>query len=70
MTGVGIGLVVVAYSVGLWGYCMVRGYNVTFIQLWTTATPKWPPLLMDATQTFPSGTAHEAFGSNQQGQNN
>jgi len=30
---VGLGLAFVGYTVGIWGYCLVRGYNVTFPEL-------------------------------------
>ena len=46
MIPVGVGIVFLAYTTGIWGYCLVRGYNVKFTQLFaatwpgsTTATP-------------------------------
>lgn len=39
MIPVGLGLVWAGYTVGMWGYCLVRGYNVTFMQLFK---PAWP----------------------------
>ena len=39
MIPVGLGLVLAGYAVGIWGYCLVRGYNVPFLQLWG---PVWP----------------------------
>jgi hypothetical protein len=28
------------YTIGLWGYCLVRGYDVTFPQLFAMQWPK------------------------------
>lgn len=39
MVAIGMGLVFTAYAVGMWGYCLVRGYNVTFAQVFA---PTWP----------------------------
>jgi hypothetical protein len=36
---IGIGLVFVGYSLGLWAYCGVRGYNVTLGQVFSTKGP-------------------------------
>jgi len=41
MAGIGIGLVWIAYTAGLYGFCLVRGYNVTPKQLLDMKT--WPP---------------------------
>jgi hypothetical protein len=32
-------MVFAGYAVGLWGYCLVRGYNVTFADVFKT---EWP----------------------------
>ena len=40
MAGIGIALVWVGYTYGLYGYCLIRGYNVSFKQLFST---NWPP---------------------------
>ena len=34
-----MGLVFFAYAAGMWGYCLVRGYDVTFAQVFA---PAWP----------------------------
>jgi len=39
MIPIGLGLALAGYTVGIWGYCLVRGYNVTFMQLFK---PTWP----------------------------
>lgn len=39
MTALGLGAAWAAYTVGIWGYCLVRGYNVTFVQLFKGVWP-------------------------------
>lgn len=39
MIPVGVGVVFLAYTTGIWGYCLVRGYNVQFRQLFGA---RWP----------------------------
>jgi len=39
VTTIGIGMVFGAYALGMWGYCLVRGYNVTFPQLFGQTWP-------------------------------
>jgi hypothetical protein len=34
-----MGMAWVGYTLGIWGYCLVRGYDVTFMQLFK---PVWP----------------------------
>ena len=50
------------YSVSLWGWCLLRGYNVTLGQLMSPAHPygsgkgqAWPPALMGPDVIFPGG---------------
>jgi hypothetical protein len=45
MLGIGFGLVWVGYLYGLYGYCLIKGYNVTAKQL---VAPTWPPTTVDA----------------------
>lgn len=33
MAGIGIGVLWISYALGLYGYCLIRGYNVTLAQL-------------------------------------
>lgn len=40
MVAIAIGLVWLGYTSGLYGYCLLRGYNVTPKQL---LSPSWPP---------------------------
>jgi hypothetical protein len=41
MVVLGVGLVFTGYSLGLWAYMILRGYNVTLGQLFSTKGP--PP---------------------------
>jgi hypothetical protein len=34
-----MGLVFAGYAIGIWGYCLVRGYNVRFTDVFA---PAWP----------------------------
>lgn len=61
MTGIGIALFVGAYSIGLWGYCLVKGYDVNLIDLWTKQ-PVWPPNTLPPDAIYSAGT--QAFGTN------
>ena len=60
MTAVGFGMAWLGYAVGMYGYVLVKGYNVTFGQL---VHPKnyyqgtWPPGPIPAGATWPTGTA-------------
>jgi hypothetical protein len=41
MLPLGLVLVFGAYTLGLWAYCLLRGYNITLPQLFTS-TSSWP----------------------------
>lgn len=47
MVAIGMGLVFAAYAVGIWGYCLVRGYDVSFANVFAS---RWPGV-----QVVPSG---------------
>ena len=40
MAAVGIGTLWIGYFLGLWGYCLVRGYNISPKELLSST---WPP---------------------------
>lgn len=46
MVAIGMALVWGGYAIGIWGYCLVNGYDVTFTSLFGT---KW----VSAAQTSP-----------------
>ena len=39
MTAIGMGLAFAAYTLGMWGYCLIRGYNVPFTSLFAQTWP-------------------------------
>lgn len=39
MVAIGMGLLFAGYAVALYGYCLIRGYNVTFADVFK---PAWP----------------------------
>lgn len=66
MPAIAMGLGWLGYSLGLWGYCLVRGYDVT---LWSLMSPlhppSWPSIRNSAippSQVFPSGGQKTAPG--------
>lgn len=46
MVAIGMALVWAGYSIGIWGYCLVNGYDVTFTSLfgttWVSAAQSGP----------------------------
>lgn len=67
MPAIGIGLIWGGWTLSLWGYCLIRGYDVTLGQLvnpvhqlnWKTATANLTP----NTQIVPGGQNTPASGS-------
>lgn len=39
MIAIGLGLAWAGYAAGIWGYCLVRGYDVTFRQCFAATWP-------------------------------
>lgn len=72
MPAIGMGIIWGGWTLGLWGYCLLRGYDVTLGQLinpvhqldWKTATGNLTP----DTQIVPGGQNTPASGSSQPGQ--
>jgi hypothetical protein len=59
MVAVGMALVWAGYSVGLWGWCLIRDYNLTFGQLVSPTHPysgTWPPAPIPSSQIWPGAT--------------
>jgi hypothetical protein len=57
---IGFGLVWLGYTGGLYGYSLIRGYNLTLAQMVSPTGwygGKWPPAAAGNTEIFPSGTA-------------
>jgi hypothetical protein len=60
---IGIGIAWAGYAGIFWSYCLIKGYNVSFTQMFTTAIPKWPPSQMTPDMIFPTGVDSSASGS-------
>jgi hypothetical protein len=63
MPAVGIGLGWLGYAGVLFGWCLLRGYDVTLGELLSPTHPygsgkgqSWPPPLLPDTQVFPSSS--------------
>jgi hypothetical protein len=50
---VGLGLCWAGYTLGIWGYCLLQGYNVTFAQLFGAT---WPGVSVSKTPGKKLGT--------------
>lgn len=54
-----MGMLWVGYGTGLWGYCLIRGYDIPASSIWSPKawyTGKWPPpLITDPEVIFPQG---------------
>lgn len=64
MVALGFALIWGGYALGLWGWCLVRDYDVTFGQLVSPTHPygsgqnePWPPATMPPTQLWPGAQA-------------
>lgn len=58
------------YSVGFWGWCLIRGYDVTLGQLMSPTHPygsgkgqTWPPPVMAPDVIFPGGRSSSSSGA-------
>lgn len=67
MPAVGMGITWFGYSVALWGYCLVKGYNVTLASLVNPVKPyasTWPPPAnIPVSDVFPPGAGSAAEGA-------
>lgn len=53
MIPIGMGVSFAAYAIGVLGYCWLRGYNITFGNLWAQT---WPAKGKAAAGAAPAGT--------------
>ena len=63
MVALGFGVAWVGYTVTLYGYVLVKGYNVSFRQLTGPRSyyqGKWPPAQIPAGQLWPNGKSAKA----------
>lgn len=59
MVAIAIGLLWAGYTGGLWGYCLLRGYDVTFQQLLSRT---WPPNSQPESGFGPGGSSGGGAG--------
>ncbi len=58
MIPIGFAVAWTGYAAGMFGYCLVKGYGITFTQIvsptkfWKQA---WPPGIAENTSIFPTG---------------
>lgn len=60
MIAVAMALGWASYTLILWGYCLIKGYNVSVVQLTNPSHPysgQWPPQVAGNTAIIPDGTA-------------
>lgn len=69
MLAVGFLIMWGGYSVSLWGWCLIRGYNVTLGQLMSPTHPygsgkgqSWPPPPIGSDVIFPGGRSSTGLG--------
>lgn len=60
MAALAIGLVFIGYAIGLQGYCLIKGYDVTPKQLWS---PIWPPGAANTVKPSDSGADKVIHGT-------
>jgi len=59
MIAIGMGLAWLSYATGLWGYCLIRGYDISPKQIFSPVgfyAGPWPPPPASNTEIIPSGT--------------
>jgi hypothetical protein len=51
MTALSMGIILAGYAIGLYGYCLLRGYDITVKQLFSR---NWPPNATAVTMLGPA----------------
>lgn len=60
MIAIGFALGWVGYSLSFWGYSLVRGYNLSFTDIFSPSkfySGTWPPTIAPNTTIFPNGSS-------------
>jgi hypothetical protein len=65
MVAIGMGLVFAGYAVGIWGYCLVRGYDVSFANVFA---PQWPGVQVTPSPGHKLGTITGSTSTTNPGQ--
>lgn len=69
MGAIGIGLLLGAYGLGLQGYALIRGYDMSFGSFWNPVHPgKWNTALYTGSSVFPDGKTQGSGSSASSGQ--
>jgi hypothetical protein len=64
MPAIGMGVLWAGYAVGLYGYCLIKGYDVTFGQLIDPrSSVSWPPGPIPDGQVLPGKAQARAGGT-------
>ncbi|HEV2241819.1 MAG TPA: hypothetical protein VGR98_12315 [Streptosporangiaceae bacterium] len=63
MVAIGIVLLLAAYGMGLTGYGLIRGYDMTLGSYWNPVHPgRWNTAIYTGTSVFPDGTTQAKPG--------
>jgi hypothetical protein len=65
MVAVAVGLGFAGYTIGLWGYCLVRGYDVSFRDMFRT---RWQGAQVIPSKGHKLGTIITSTGTSNPGQ--
>jgi len=65
---VGIAIVFAGYTIGLWGYCLLKSYDVTFRQLFATTWPGLQSSVTPPTGGHKLGTINNSTSTSDPGQ--
>lgn len=66
----GIGIIFAGYTIGLWGYCLLRSYDVTFPQLFKQTWPGLQSNITGPTGGHKLGTVNNSTSTADPGQLN
>lgn len=63
MIPIGLGIVWAGYTLGVWGYCLIRGYDVPFTALFHTTWPGGSTAGKAKAPAAPAGSSSPASGN-------
>ena len=67
MIALGMGLVWAGYGFGVWGYALIKGYDLGVADIWSPTryydTSSWPPPKAPADQIIPKGSGRAPAAS-------
>jgi hypothetical protein len=65
VVAIGMGLAFLAYATGIWGYCLVRGYDVSFPDVFAD---QWPGVQVTPSPGHQLGTINGNVSTTNPGQ--